>query len=73
MILYNIRANGPFEYDKMILNVGQLHNECSEAKDAYRNTELLDYLEEMNTMIAACTGKDNLLNRLALAKKAVLE
>lgn len=42
MILYNIRANGPFEYDKFILNIGQLHNEFNITKEEYENSELKD-------------------------------
>lgn len=40
MILYNIRANGPFEYDKFILNIGQLHNEFGITKEMYENSGL---------------------------------
>ena len=40
MILYNIRANGPFEYDKFILNIGQLHNESNTLKEQYKESAL---------------------------------
>lgn len=40
MILYNIRANGPFEYDKFILNIGQLHNMCIAVKEQYEESSL---------------------------------
>lgn len=36
MILYNIRKNGPYEYDKWILNIGQIHNA---AVDLYDNAK----------------------------------
>ena len=73
MILYNIRANGPFEYDKLILNIGQLHNAYQKANTIYQNSPLFENLKIVDTMIADCTKKDNLMNRLALIKKAVFE
>lgn len=51
MILYNIRANGPFEYDKFTLNIGQLHNECSEIKKIYKESLLLQKNEDLTAYI----------------------
>lgn len=51
MILYNIRANGPFEYDKFILNIGQLHNEFNMTKDMYENSELKDRNDDLSDYI----------------------
>ena len=48
MILYNIRANGPFEYDKFILNIGQLHNMCLEAEKQYQDSCIK---KDFNTML----------------------
>ena len=35
MIIYNIRRNGPYEYDKFILNMGQIHNNTEYIKEKY--------------------------------------
>ena len=51
MILYNIRANGPFEYDKFILNIGQLHNEYNQTKNAYRNSVIKQSESVLNNKI----------------------
>ena len=51
MILYNIRANGPFEYDKFILNIGQLHNECSEIKKTYKESSFLQKDKDLTIYI----------------------
>ena len=71
MILYNIRANGPFEYDKMILNIGQIHNEYNRTKHIYRASNLDKTLNDLDDTIKTCTASDNLLNQIALLKKAV--
>ena len=48
MIIYNMRKNGPYEYDKFTLNIGQIYNmvanETAKMKDhaAHKNLEILD-------------------------------
>ena len=54
MIVYNMRYRGPYEYDKFILNVFQLHNEMIDLEKAVNsdnaslasNEKLLDKLEK---------------------------
>lgn len=41
MILYNIRANGPYEYDKFTLNVLQLIADVRKAEETLEQTALL--------------------------------
>lgn len=64
MIIYNMRKNGPYEYDKFILNIGQIYNmvaeESSKMKDhaAYKNLEIL------NENIERLTAPDSISNKL---------
>ena len=53
MIQYNMRYRGPYEYEKLILNVYQYHNEMLdiEASVSSENTDNMNKtLEEMDTM-----------------------
>lgn len=86
MIIYNFRANGPYEYDKFMLNFGQLYNMCADTQEAWRQSNILqqdrmltEYIERLvdpddkrNT-----TNKDEeirgLLARLAIAKEILTE
>lgn len=72
MIIYNIRANGPYEYDKLILNIGQLHNEYLELQHAFEDSELEEQNDILTQRIKEYTQHNGLLNRIALIKKVVL-
>lgn len=48
MIKYNLKYRGPFEYDKLLLNVLQLSNEVKYALQAVSDGEL-NLLDENNT------------------------
>lgn len=65
MIIYNMRERGPYEYDKFVLNILQLHNavnlaELNEMVDATNNKESL---KSMNDII------DNLYIKIIGSKK----
>lgn len=51
MIVYNIRANGPFEYDKFILNIGQLHNETNQLKHMVQDSMLKQNEDQLSDHI----------------------
>lgn len=51
MILYNIRANGPFEYDKFILNIGQLHNEVLDMHKEYQKADINEQDDILSSMV----------------------
>ena len=51
MILYNIRNNGPFEYDKFILNIGQLHNKVLDIKKEYHNVDTIKENDALSRLI----------------------
>ena len=40
MILYNLRYNGPYEYDKFILNICQLYNLVEDEKIKFGDHEI---------------------------------
>ena len=50
MILYNLRFNGPYEYDKLILNVFQLYNLVEEEKEKYAAHSILKQLSDLNNI-----------------------
>ena len=79
MIIYNIRANGPYEYDKFILNFGQLHNRVADAEQVYRDNDIVQgnvYIRDAVTLseeINRITAPDGLLNRIALIREVITE
>jgi len=77
MIIYNIRANGPYEYDKFILNYGQLHNLVTDTKEMYRNhtvQEQKHYLtDKINELLDPEHGKTGLMNQVAMIRQMIME
>lgn len=79
MIIYNIRANGPYEYDKFMLDFGQLYNLVADTEAAYQNNDVVQgrlYVRQNVTLseeIDRITGPDGLLNRIALIKDIITE
>lgn len=52
MIIYNIRNNGPYEKDKFLLNVGQLHNLAEDLKEEFSyERKIYKQLEKVNQTI----------------------
>ena len=79
MIIYNIRANGPYEYDKFILNFGQLHNLVTDVEQKYNNNDVVKeniYIRDtvsMSDEINRITAPDGLLNRIAILQEVLTE
>ena len=75
MIIYNFRANGPYEYDKFVLNFGQLYNLCADTKDIWKQSPVWQYNKDLTTNIRYLTGdtEANIISRLALIKEIVTE
>lgn len=69
MIIYNIRKNGPYEYDKFILNTCQIANKVYEQKKNFQNNEIHTKLEVLNNIINNLTKDDSELNKLVLIGK----
>lgn len=79
MIVYNIRANGPYEYDKFMLNYGQLHNLVSDMETRYQNSDIVTgnlYVRNNITLaeeLDQVTAEDGILNRIALLRTILTE
>ena len=73
MIIYNIRHNGPYEYDKFVLNTFQLHNLVRDMKKKLLDHEIYRQLDELtkevNRKIVPAAGAPVLLDRLLLLEK----
>lgn len=72
MIVYNIRRNGPYEYDKFVLNIFQLYNLVRKEKQNLAGRQIYGQLEELDRQLKKKIlplDKDNvLLDRLLLLK-----
>ncbi|WP_312339143.1 hypothetical protein [Anaerospora hongkongensis] len=69
MIPYNFRHRGPYEYDKFILNIFQLHNEImllEERLNAGSANQLAQAKQEFDTVFSHLTGDE------ALSQKTLL-
>jgi hypothetical protein len=69
MIIYNIRKNGPYEYDKFILNVFQLKNKVYQHKKDFEKNEIHSKLKFLDETIDNIIKDDSCLNRLVLLGK----
>ena len=73
MIVYNIRRNGPYEYDKFILNTFQLYNLVRDMKKKLAGHEIYSQLntltKEINRKTVPAAGAPVLLDRLLLLEK----
>ena len=71
MIIYNIRKNGPYEYDKFILNIFQLYNLIYDEKKNFGAHEIHNQLNSLNTYIKDTTNEESNLNKLIAIYRAV--
>ena len=69
MIIYNIRKNGPYEKDKFILNIGQLHNKVMDEQENFEKSDIHFQLKALNNIIREYTKEDSLANQMALIEK----
>ena len=69
MIIYNIRNNGPYEFDKWILNIGQIHNFVYDTKEKYAGHDIHIQLKELNVQIKNICAENSWLNKLALKSR----
>lgn len=66
MIIYNLRKNGPYEYDKFMLNIGQIHNNIKKISKEYENHEIHQKSKLLDFEIKTITNQNSLLNQLLL-------
>ena len=73
MIIYNIRYNGPYEYDKFILNTFQLYNLVRKEKKDLAGHEIYRQLNELDKEVIRKTvpaaDRPVLLDKLLLLDK----
>lgn len=69
MIVYNFRANGPYEYDKFILNFGQLYNLIADMKQDWQKNATQELNRQLSQQINNLTEEKSLLNEITLLKE----
>ena len=62
MILYNLRYNGPYEYDKFILNIYQLYNLVEDEKIKFAAHEIHEQIKKLDEIIKEKTVCDSISN-----------
>ena len=62
MILYNLSYNGPYEYDKFILNICQLYNLVEDEKIKFAAAEIHDQIKKLDEIIKEKTICDSVRN-----------
>lgn len=73
MIYYNIRKDGPYEYDKFALIVFQLYNAVYDEKKLYKNHKAHEQLKYLNSCIETLTSDNSLANMLLLKHTAYID
>lgn len=69
MILYNFRHRGPYEYDKFVLNILQLHNEIVLLEQRLAEgsaSQLATTVQEFSTVFNTLTGDESLSQEMLL-------
>lgn len=69
MILYNFRHRGPYEYDKFILNILQLHNEIVLLEQRLNEgavNQLAEAKKEFETVFNELVGNESLSREMLL-------
>jgi hypothetical protein len=69
MILYNFRHCGPYEYDKFVLNILQLHNEIVLLEQRLTEgsvNQLVDTKQDFDAMFGVVTGDESLSQKMLL-------
>lgn len=71
MIKYNLRYRGPFEYDKLILNILQFSNEVKLLKNNLNATgkdSLDEYYAAVDNIYNALMSENNIMSELLKIK-----
>lgn len=63
MILYNIRKNGPYEYDKFILNIYQIINDVREKQVELKN-KIKEEQEKLDIVDKAYDNVQDEINKI---------
>ena len=65
MILYNIRANGPYEYDKFTLNIFQIINLLRDKQRDISESDIDSWLDVINKVERETSTLSNQVQTLA--------
>ena len=71
MIKYNLRYRGPFEYDKLILNILQFSNEVKLLKNNLNATgkdSLDEYYADVDNIYNVLVSENNIMSELLKIK-----
>lgn len=71
MIKYNLRYRGPFEYDKLILNILQFSNEVKLLKNNLNSNEknsLDEYSAAVDNIYESLASENNIMSELLKIK-----
>ena len=71
MIIYNIRKNGPYEKDKWLLNIYQLHNLIKKTKTEFKDSKIHKQLENLKMIIQENCMESSMANKIILLEKEV--
>lgn len=73
MIIYNLRYRGPYEYDKVILNVLQYHNTIHEVYESLHKQDSKNLVAAQERIDTLNDNLSNLNDTLIVYKEAVKE
>lgn len=69
MIFYNIRKNGPYEYDKFVLNVGQIYNAVTKLQLSLPNPKLEENSNNISTIYETATSEQGIAANILIKVK----
>lgn len=69
MIFYNIRKNGPYEYDKFILNIGQIYNAVTKLQLSLPNSKLEESSNNISTIYETATSEQGIVANILIKVK----
>lgn len=69
MIIYNMRHNGPYEYEKFLLNIFQYNNAINHAEDIIEKEEQQQYLPLSKQIADIFTELDQMSARLDIIQE----
>lgn len=69
MIFYNIRKNGPYEYDKFILNIGQIYNAVTKLQLSLPNSKLEESSNNISAIYETATSEQSIAANILIKVK----
>lgn len=69
MIIYNLRNNGPYEFDKFMLNIGQLYNKAEDEKELFAAHEIHSQLKQLENELENLNKDGSWFNMIILLER----